>query len=395
MALENVTSSAVNRALDEFDALGRELFLEKYHVGPARGYYAVRNGRQYDAKAVLAAAHGMLSGRKPLSAIEFQGGEPTVARLRKLGFKTITPADRTGQTVGRVTKDPKLTSRYWALVADPQRYRVFDAVANLRVDTWTTKGRPMAVGDHAIIWQTLDRQEHRGIVALAEIIEGPRLRSDARNPYWVNPEDGTATAERVGVRYIRLSAPLWMGGPHESILASLSVSKARGGTVFHVTPEQWIAIESFTADLAHMTDVETDIELVRRRNELNSTQREALVQARLGQGRFRQDLLNHWSDACAVLDCTMALRASHIKPWRKSSDNERLDPANGLLLVATLDALFNDGWITFDDDGQMLVSDQLTQRDRSLLGAAGRLRRTPSARQREYLRFHRENEFQR
>ncbi|HET9245398.1 MAG TPA: HNH endonuclease signature motif containing protein, partial [Xanthobacteraceae bacterium] len=60
-----------------------------------------------------------------------------------------------------------------------------------------------------------------------------------------------------------------------------------------------------------------------------------------------------------------ALRASHIKPWRESSDRERLDPANGLLLTANLDALFNDGLIAFDDEGQMLVSAQLTRKDRS------------------------------
>jgi hypothetical protein len=61
----------------------------------------------------------------------------------------------------------------------------------------------------------------------------------------------------------------------------------------------------------------------------------------------------------------------------------------------TFGALFNDGWITFDDDGQMLTSDQLTQKDRSLLRVEGRLIKAPSARQREYLQFHRDKEFKR
>jgi hypothetical protein len=137
--------------------------------------------------------------------------------------------------------------------------------------------------------------------------------------------------------------------------------------------------------------IDSDIEEIRSRDDLQSTQREALIQARRGQGQFRQGLLNYWG-GCAVVGCTVqsVLRSSHIKPWSKSSDTERLDAANGLLLTANLDALFDDGLITFDDDGQMLVSTQLTETDRSILRLKGRLRRKPTARQQTYLKFHRE-----
>jgi HNH endonuclease len=130
------------------------------------------------------------------------------------------------------------------------------------------------------------------------------------------------------------------------------------------------------------------------RSLLRSSERKALIRARLGQGRFRADLLEYWG-GCAVVGCTVeaALRASHIKPWRESSDRERLDPANGLLLIANLDALFNDGLITFDDDGRMLLSNQLTRKDRSLLRLKGKLKKRPSPRQRKYLRLHRNREF--
>jgi hypothetical protein len=74
-------------------------------------------------------------------------------------------------------------------------------------------------------------------------------------------------------------------------------------------------------------------------------------------------------------------------------DPERLDVANGLLLIANLDALFNDGLITFDDDGEMLISGELAQKDRTILQLKGGLRKKPTARQRSYLKFHRENEF--
>lgn len=193
---------------------------------------------------------------------------------------------------------------------------------------------------------------------------------------------------RVGVHYIPLSEFLWIGGPQNDLVNSLSVSRAHGGTVFYVTPDQWQAISTAGGSL------EFDINEIRRRSDLAPTQREALVQARRGQGRFRQDLLQQWG-GCAVLGCTAlsVLRASHIKPWNKSSDAERLDSANGLLLSANLDALFDDSLITFDDNGDMIVSDHLSQENRSLLQLHGKLRRMPTSKEKSYLTFHRQNVF--
>jgi putative restriction endonuclease len=62
------------------------------------------------------------------------------------------------------------------------------------------------------------------------------------------------------------------------------------------------------------------------------------------------------------------LRASHIKPWCKSDDREKLDGYNGLLLAPHVDLLFDRGWISFSDDGKLLVSDKL---DRTVLTAWG------------------------
>lgn len=50
------------------------------------------------------------------------------------------------------------------------------------------------------------------------------------------------------------------------------------------------------------------------------------------------------------------LRASHCKPWRDSSNEERLDGENGLLLTPSIDHLFDRGFISFRDDGRLLVS---------------------------------------
>ena len=123
---------------------------------------------------------------------------------------------------------------------------------------------------------------------------------------------------------------------------------------------------------------------------LSPTTRKALVDARLGQGSYRRRLLAAWGGTCAVTACPVhaAIRASHCKPWRLSDQQERLDPNNGLPLVATLDALFDAGLITFDDDGAMQIADVLTESERFILGLPAPLRHRPTTAQAAYLAYH-------
>lgn len=139
------------------------------------------------------------------------------------------------------------------------------------------------------------------------------------------------------------------------------------------------------------TDLATDINTIENDNKLNATSREALVQARLGQGKFRQDLMSIWGGACAVSGCTTTevLRASHIIPWRDSTNRQKLDPNNGLLLSANLDALFDRGLISFVDTGEMIISNSIPKNEREMLGLMGKLRVTPNAKLCSYLEQHR------
>ena len=125
----------------------------------------------------------------------------------------------------------------------------------------------------------------------------------------------------------------------------------------------------------------------------SSTDRQAVVMSRIGQGLFRQQLLKYWT-RCAVtgISITQILRASHIKPWRKSTNQERLDSFNGLLLVGTLDLLFDAGLISFTDSGQMLISTRLSPDDRVTLNVHEHLHlhMIEDAHQ-PYLAFHRQH----
>jgi predicted restriction endonuclease len=97
---------------------------------------------------------------------------------------------------------------------------------------------------------------------------------------------------------------------------------------------------------------------------LREATRQQLIQARVGQGVFRMNVLAKWNDHCALAGCDLKLliRASHIVPRGKCDTNqERLDPENGLPLVATVYALFDRGLIFFDDDGNVLFSRGLSE----------------------------------
>ncbi len=128
-----------------------------------------------------------------------------------------------------------------------------------------------------------------------------------------------------------------------------------------------------------------------------STDAERLVVQRLGQDLFRRALLDYWRGRCCVTGLAVPelLRASHIKPWALcDSDDERLDVFNGLLLAPHLDALFDGGWVSFDDAGELLVSTTLPHEALALFNLQRSLRVDYQTSQHlRYMAFHRAEVF--
>lgn len=87
------------------------------------------------------------------------------------------------------------------------------------------------------------------------------------------------------------------------------------------------------------------------------TEREAIVLARRGQGLFKQRVMEI-EQACRITKVSREehLRASHCKPWRDANNQERLDGENGLLLTPSIDHLFDRGFISFENNGQVIIS---------------------------------------
>lgn len=109
MPLSDLSSrQAVLDAIAECDRLGRDAFLSKYGFRRSVSYFLVHEGREYDSKAIVGAAHGyQFPATGPLGAKQFSGGEKTVRRkLQELGFdvrvleKPIRPARAAGEATG-------------------------------------------------------------------------------------------------------------------------------------------------------------------------------------------------------------------------------------------------------------------------------------------------------
>lgn len=111
---------------------------------------------------------------------------------------------------------------------------------------------------------------------------------------------------------------------------------------------------------------------------------------------FRGNLFRLWKGSCAVTGVhePRVLRSSHIKPWAESTDKEKVDHFNGLLLIPNLDTLFNEGLISFRDEGGILISPDWESDDKRRMQISPDLRlRDIHPEAKPYLEFHRDVKF--
>ncbi len=146
---------------------------------------------------------------------------------------------------------------------------------------------------------------------------------------------------------------------------------------------------------ATLTDEQVQ-EKIRADITLSSTEKKQQINARRGQGAFRENVMR-FESSCRLtgISSPQFLIASHIKPWRSCVDgNERLDGNNGLLLSPNVDLLFDRGFIGFREDGSLIVSSHVDSSDIFRLGlehAINQVRAPFRAAQLPYLDYHRKN----
>ncbi len=132
---------------------------------------------------------------------------------------------------------------------------------------------------------------------------------------------------------------------------------------------------------------------IQRDVQISDTERTALIQARKGQGLFRSNVFRV-ERACRVtkVDRAEHLIASHAKPWRDSDNEERLNGENGLVLTPTIDHLFDKGFISFEDNGDLLMSPVAHPPSLARMGLDVRINvGIFSQGQRHFLDYHRES----
>ncbi len=148
----------------------------------------------------------------------------------------------------------------------------------------------------------------------------------------------------------------------------------------------------FLADV-RSSELKEDLDQILADSTATNTEKSAQISARIGQGKFREELISHWG-RCAVSgypNCRF-LVASHIKPWSKSTNPERLNSYNGLLLLPNLDKVFDLGYITFEESGVIRISEAVEQP--SLLGLCQDMKVELKESHQEFMAYHRIEKFE-
>lgn len=215
------------------------------------------------------------------------------------------------------------------------------------------------------------------------------------------PSEWNAIEEKYGVRGkevgSRYTANNYVG-------TQLSTRRNSGALVFvdwMSAPDGWgspvVALWERSASgmtpVRYSTSLVSDIEQIVEQEDVPETEKLTLILSRIGQDQFRSKLMRYWK-GCSVTKCDLTgiLIASHIKPWRHCDNVERLDVFNGLLLLPNLDRLFDQGYISFSEDGRIMLSDLLRGREHEL-GANENMIVNLEAKHETYMKFHRKNIF--
>lgn len=218
----------------------------------------------------------------------------------------------------------------------------------------------------------------------------------------IRPKDHIA---RLRLDLANKYAPLTPNGNGLQSVYLTQVNSGLASTLFALIGEEATSVADVGREVGEIERdspaQEQDIEEWERRLEVSiaadgairETERTALVQARLGQGLFR-DKVRSVERACRItkVDRMEHLIASHVRPWRDSNNEQRLDGENGLLLTPTVDHLFDKGFISFEDSGHLIVSPVADPLSLKRMGIDCHTNvGVFSQGQRQYLDFHREN----
>lgn len=163
---------------------------------------------------------------------------------------------------------------------------------------------------------------------------------------------------------------------------------------WRIRPELARAIASIYPEVEDVQVIKEFTEKIEEVESIESTEKQVLVKSRVGHGALKKKLLQkeHSCRICGLQD-EHFLIASHIKPWSEANDTERLDLDNVLLLCPHHDSAFDKGYISFNDEGKILISEELTLQTQMLLNLEEDKQIQLTEKNKFYIKWHRENLF--
>ena len=137
-------------------------------------------------------------------------------------------------------------------------------------------------------------------------------------------------------------------------------------------------------------DIQNDVQI-------DATTKQQIILARKGQGKYRELILEKYNGTCAItkINDKRLLTASHIKPWAEATNEERINKENGILLSPTFDKLFDKGFISFKNNGNIILSNYFSDTNFKKLGIDINVHcdLKISNDMKEFLEYHRDQKF--
>ncbi|MZR14269.1 HNH endonuclease [Maritimibacter sp. DP07] len=242
------------------------------------------------------------------------------------------------------------------------------------------------------------------LIKAVGVVEAPAQSAEKPQEFGKAGEAWDADGWLVQVEYEELVSPI-RPKDHMGLLAPLLPEKyspiradGDGNQVYlaEISEGMGQALLSLIGRQLEMTIGDGQEREIRNRTDIGTTEKYQLAKSRVGQGQYRKNLERHEA-GCRITGITDGrfLTASHIKPWAQSSDYEKLDGNNGLLLSPHVDRLFDRGYISFEDGGTLLLSPSLPKEVADAWGLAAGIEPKPlTQRQAVYMAYHRTEIFQ-
>ena len=370
LAIQSLTKAQIEEVLTEWDQISREKFLEIHSVHPAQKYWIKRGDKIYDAKAILVRALRKSNNSLiNMSANEFNGNEHTVAKpLRDLGFMVddFYREPRFWWVNQNQTFDEEIGGGFmWS----PKRN------SNGAKNQYYDNMKEVQPGDIVFSFCDTRIKAIGRVTSLAQTQPKPEFRNSGEgwsNEGWFVETDFSELDNQIRpkdyIHKIRDLLPSKYSPLQQNGNGIQSVYLANVPTEMAAILIQLIGSEA-SNKIDYLVDVENVLERptddldnqIVERTDIGAVEQIRLLRSRRGQGVFKRNVMLH-EKGCRVTNVTdiRHLRASHIKPWSVSDDQEKLSGSNGLLLSPHIDHLFDGGWISFGDKEDILVSKKIT-----------------------------------